>query len=129
MKLKSETVLAKNLWKKHQMSPNWLNERFKVMKTYKKCALIENKDKHRFYRNKVCLKKYSEREIDKQRSITKDQWKNKNEDKKSIYELPIENEGIITEPASSETNSDTEDSNPNLHEDGENNSQEKKPRK
>ena len=111
------------------MSPNWLNERFKVMKAYKKNALIENKDKQRFYRNKVCLKKYSEREIDKQRSITKDQWKNKDEDKKSIYELPIENEGIITEPASSETNSDNEESNPNLHEDGENNSQEQKSRK
>ena len=54
-----DTVLVKNLWKKHKMSPNWLNERFKVITAYKKSTLIENKDKHRLYRNKVYLKKYN----------------------------------------------------------------------
>ena len=102
-----DTVLVKNLWKKHKLSPNWLNERFRVIKAYKKSALIENKDKHRFYRNKVHLKKYNEREMDKQRSLTKDQWQNKDKDNESIYELPIENEGMATESASSQSSSDT----------------------
>ena len=71
-----DTVLVKNLWKKHKLSPNWLNETFRVIKAYKKNALIESKDEHRFYRNKAHLKKYNEREMDKQRSLTKDQWQN-----------------------------------------------------
>ena len=71
--IKGGTILLQNLWKKHKLSPSWLHERFKVIKAYKKSALIENRDKHRFYRNKVHLKKYNEREIDKQRGFTKDQ--------------------------------------------------------
>ena len=67
-----DTILVKNLWKKHKLSP-CLNERFRVIKAYKKSALIENKDNHRFYRNKAHLTKYNEREMDKQRSLTKDQ--------------------------------------------------------
>ena len=47
-----DMALVKNLRKKHKMSPNWLNERFKVIKAYKNSALIENKDKHRFNRKK-----------------------------------------------------------------------------
>ena len=50
--------------------------------------------------------------------------KNKDQDIESIYELSHGNEGNVTEPTSSETNSYTEESNPNLHEDREKNSQE-----
>ena len=119
-----DTVLIKNLWKKHKLSPNWLNDTFRVIKAYKKSALIENKDKHRFYRNKAHLKKYNEREMDKQRSLTKDQWQNKDKDNESIYELPIEHEGMATESASAQSSSDTEESNPNLLENAQETNQE-----
>ena len=119
-----DTVLVKNLWKKHKLSPNWLNETFRVIKAYKKSALIENKDKHRFYRNKAHLKKYNEREMDKQRSLTKDQWQNKDKDNESIYELPIEYEGMATESASAQSSSDTEEITPNLLENAQETNQE-----
>ena len=110
--------------KAQKLSLTWLNERFRFIKAYKKSALIEKKDKHKFYRNKAHLKKYNKREMDKQRSLTKDQLQNKDKDNESIYELPIENEGIATESASSQSSSYTEESNPNLLENGKNNSQE-----
>ena len=40
-----DKVLVKNLWKNDKLSPNWLNENFKVIKVYRKSALLENEMK------------------------------------------------------------------------------------
>eukprot|EP00795_Rhopilema_esculentum_P017882 gene17882-biopygen1759 len=61
-----DTVLVKNLWKNDKLSPNWLNEKFKVIKIYRKSALLENERGNKFYRNKDHLKKYNESESNRQ---------------------------------------------------------------
>ena len=121
-----DTVFVKNLWKKHKLSPNWLNERFKVSKVYKKSALIENKDGNKYYRNKAHLKIYHEREFDKERHLTKEQVQNEDQDDESIYELPIGTEGNVTgsissehrlgRPSTSQNTSSVEDNNSNARE-------------
>ncbi len=58
----NDSVLVKNLWKNDKLSPNWLNEKFKVVKVYRKSALLENEGGTRYYRNKAHLKKYYENE-------------------------------------------------------------------
>ena len=121
-----DTVLVKNLWKKHKLSPNWLNEKFKVLKVYKKSALIENKDGNKYYRNKAHLKIYHEREFDKERHLTKEQVQNEDQDDESMYELPIGTEGNVTgsissehrlsRPSTSQNTSSVEDNNSNARE-------------
>ena len=51
-----DTVLVKNLWKNDKLSPNWLNEKFKVIKVYRKSVLLENERGNRYCRNKAHLK-------------------------------------------------------------------------
>ena len=34
-----DKVLVKNLWNNDYLSPNWLNEKFRVIKVYRKSAL------------------------------------------------------------------------------------------
>ena len=75
-----DTVLLKNLWKRHKLSPNWSNERFKVVKGYKKSALIESEDQNRCYRNKAHLKKYNRNESHKERNFAKEQLQSKEQD-------------------------------------------------
>ena len=97
------------------MSPNWLNEKFKVIKVYRKSALLENERGNRYYRNKAHLKKYYENETNKHTVIQKD---NTNQEEE-ITELPIDNANAqpVASPTRSErrpniTNANDANSNP-----------------
>ena len=95
-----DKVLVKNLWKNDKLSPNWLNEKFKVIKVYRKSTLLENERGNRYYRNKAHLKKYYENETNKHTVIQKD---NTNQEEE-ITELPIDNAN--TQPVASPTRSE-----------------------
>ena len=95
-----DTVLVKNLWKNDKLSPNWLNEKFKVIKVYSKSALLENERGNRYYRNKAHLKKYYENETNKHTVIQKGTTNQEEE----ITELPIDNANA--QPVASPTRSD-----------------------
>ena len=95
-----DTVLVKNLWKNDKLSPNWLNEKFKVIKVYRKSALLENERGNRYYRNKAHLKKYYENETNKHTVIQKE---NTNQEEE-ITELPIDNANA--QPVASPTRSE-----------------------
>lgn len=81
-----DTVLAKNLLKKHKLSPNWLNETFKVIKVYKKSVPLESKDHDRYYRNKVQINKYNGKQIHQERNFAT-VTKYRDQDDEGMYEL------------------------------------------
>lgn len=68
-----------------------------------------------YYRNKAHLKKYNEREVDRQRSFTKEKLQSKDQNDESMYELPKENEQNVTGSTCSERRLSRASTNPNYH--------------
>ncbi|XP_065064039.1 uncharacterized protein K02A2.6-like [Rhopilema esculentum] len=119
-----DTVLVKNLWKNDKLSPNWLNEKFKVIKIYRKSALLENERGNKFYRNKAHLKKYNESESNRQAVPQKENTHNTDEEEDILAEeLLIDNAQNVARPTRSErrpnraiTNANDANNTPHLNE-------------
>eukprot|EP00795_Rhopilema_esculentum_P017886 gene17886-biopygen2051 len=119
-----DTVLVKNLWKNDKLSPNWLNEKFKVIKIYRKSALLENERGNKFYRNKAHLKKYNESESNRQTVPQKENTHNTDEEEDILAEeLLIDNAQNVARPTRSErrpnraiTNANDANNTPHLNE-------------
>eukprot|EP00795_Rhopilema_esculentum_P004164 gene4164-biopygen11942 len=119
-----DTVLVKNLWKNDKLSPNWLNEKFKVIKIYRKSALLENERGNKFYRNKAHLKKYNESESNRQAVTQKKNTHNTDEEEDILAEeLLIDNAQNVARPTRSErrpnraiTNANDANNTPHLNE-------------